>query len=470
MANGGGKDWIAAGIAALGSLKLTVALLAMSIFLVFAGTVAQIDAGIWTVVDKYFRTAITLIPVRVFFPRAWDVPGQIPFPGGWLIGAALVVNLLVSHAVRIRLEARGGRLGVGLAILAIGTLLTWLVVGSGFDADSAQAKASPTWRVTAQLLQATEAAVVLFLGCRILFGRKAGIVLLHAGIVVMMSSEIITGLAAREGQMTIDEGQTVSFVEDNRSVELAFVDRSDPARDDVVVVPKSRLVRPGPVEAPELPVDVEVLKPGLLINADLVRPSRDKANPATAGAGLSWIAEPRQEESGASSDQRVDLPAVYVRLREKGTGRDLGTYLAAVLLTLSADPQPVRVGDRTWTLSLRFPRTYKPYEVTLRDFQFAFYPGTKTPKDFSAYVHIHDRERGTEREARIWMNNPLRYHGDTLYQASWDGDAGTTTTLQVVTNAGWMLPYVACMIVATGMFGQFWLSFAAMLARRKETA
>ena len=35
-------------LAPLASLKLTVVLLAMSTFIVFAGTVAQIDKGIWT--------------------------------------------------------------------------------------------------------------------------------------------------------------------------------------------------------------------------------------------------------------------------------------------------------------------------------------------------------------------------------------------------------------------------------------
>jgi cytochrome c biogenesis protein ResB len=159
-----------------------------------------------------------------------------------------------------------------------------------------------------------------------------------------------------------------------------------------------------------------------------------------------------------------------VKLTEKGVGRDLGVWLAAVQLSMSGESQRVEVGGKRWAIALRFPRTYKPYEITLRDFQFAFYPGTEKPKDFSAYVTLSDRSRGSEREARIWMNNPLRYHGDTLYQSSWDGGPGTRTTLQVVTNAGWMIPYVACMIVATGMLGQFWITFSTRFASRKGVA
>ena len=73
---------------------------------------------------------------------------------------------------------------------------------------------------------------------------------------------------------------------------------------------------------------------------------------------------------------------------------------------------------------------------------------------------MHDDERGTVRDVRIWMNNPLRYRGDTLYQSSFDAETEKGTVLQVVDNKVWMAPYVACMIVALGMLGQFLLGFA----------
>ena len=55
-------------LAPLASLRLTVWLLALSMFLVFAGTWAQIDRGIWAVMDLYFRTWWAWIPVGIFFP------------------------------------------------------------------------------------------------------------------------------------------------------------------------------------------------------------------------------------------------------------------------------------------------------------------------------------------------------------------------------------------------------------------
>src|SRR5882672_5761497 len=138
-------------LAALGSLKLTVALLGMSIFLVFAGTLAQVDKGIWTVMEQYFRCFVAWVDFKIFFfPRDWNVPFSFPFPGGRLLGVLLLANLLVSHAGRIKFQARGSRLLIGLGILLAGFGITWRVITMAFDGDSSVGVLDPSKRVTLQ--------------------------------------------------------------------------------------------------------------------------------------------------------------------------------------------------------------------------------------------------------------------------------------------------------------------------------
>ncbi len=449
-------------LAVLGSLRLTVALLGMSVFLVFAGTLAQRFQGIGTVLQQYFRCTIAWVDLKVFYPESNPVSGAFPFPGGFLLGALLGINLLVSHAQRIRLQARGRRLLVGAAVLALGCLLTWMTISHVFDADSSEKKVDPFWRVTFQLLQGMGVAGVLFCGCHILFARKAGIVLLHGGILLMMSSELITHVAAEEGNLTVSEGESKNWVEDIRTSELAVIDPSQPGHDRVVAVPQRLLKRGGKIAHPELPFDIDVAPGGFLTNAGLQRPQPGDANPATAGEGLTVFAKPAAEATG----EQVDLPAAYVTLTDKAGGVSLGTWLVA----LGLDAQRVTAGGKAFDILLRFKRTYKPYEIYLTDFSASFYEGTQKPKDFSAFVRLIDREKGTNREVRIWMNNPLRYRGDTLYQSSWDGTVGTTTTLQVVSNSGWMVPYLGCMIVAVGLLGQFGLHLLGFLRARRDAA
>ena len=73
------------------SLRLTVVLLLLSIVLVFAATIDQVHLGVWGVQEKYFRSFFVFLKVpgtAFFFPV---------FPGGYLLGGVLIVNLIAAH-------------------------------------------------------------------------------------------------------------------------------------------------------------------------------------------------------------------------------------------------------------------------------------------------------------------------------------------------------------------------------------
>ena len=135
----------------LASLRLTVALFAMAIFLVFAGTLAQVDKDIWQVMQEYFRTLAgldrfsSLFSPFVFHRRSAAPPRRFPFPGGFLIGGMMGVNLLAAHALRFTVQARGARLLAGLAVIAIGVVLTWMVVEGGSGKDTIEGAAPFAW-------------------------------------------------------------------------------------------------------------------------------------------------------------------------------------------------------------------------------------------------------------------------------------------------------------------------------------
>jgi hypothetical protein len=392
-------------IAPLASLRLTVALLAMSMFLVFAGTWAQIDRGIWAVMELYFRTWWAWIPVGIFFPRDWNVPGVIPFPGGWTIGFVMMANLLAAHTVRFR------------------------------------------WTKD-----------------------RIGIVLIHVSLIMLLVGEFVTGVFAVESRMSIDEGQTVSYAEDTRSVELAIVDVTDPDQDHVVVIPQRLLQHRKRVSHPDLPFDVRVDR--FLVNANLVDASRAPAAALHGNQGaavMSGIAAVAKSPAAGVGDDEMDLPVAQVTLLDGD--QEMGTWLTGLWFTLvpTQGYQVVSVDGRRYELWLRFVRHYKPYEVTLIDFKHDKYLGTSTPKNFSSLVRLQDRENNLDHEVLIWMNHPLRHRGETFYQASFkQGDKGTV--LQIVKNPGWLLPYVACTIGAIGLAWHFGQTLMRFLRRQSKAA
>src|SRR5262245_44860678 len=88
----------------LADLRITVTLFVLAMLIVFWGTLAQVDNGVWTIVQKYFRSFFVWVPLKVImFNSIKDAETAIPFPGGWLIGSAMFVNLLAAHAVRFKL-------------------------------------------------------------------------------------------------------------------------------------------------------------------------------------------------------------------------------------------------------------------------------------------------------------------------------------------------------------------------------
>ncbi|MDY3557146.1 cytochrome c biogenesis protein ResB [Gemmata sp. JC717] len=245
------------GLKALSSLQLTVGLLAVGVLLVFFGTLAQLDFGIWTVVDKYFWSWTVNVPFELFhklltkfwqqeFPAGGaEWKGSFPFPAGKAVGLAMLVNLLAAHATRFR--------------------LTW---------------------------------------------KRTGVFLIHGGLILLFAGEFVTREFAVEQQMQIEEGSSADFATDTRNVELVLVDPTNPGFDRVTAISQQRLtgVEPGErIRHPELPVDVEVLE---FMKNSVPVGVPDVTAPGEPTDGV-FLAAPKGS-TGAG-------PAAYVRLHTRGT-------------------------------------------------------------------------------------------------------------------------------------------------------
>ena len=117
---------------------------------------------------------------------------------------------------------------------------------------------------------------------------------------------------------------------------------------------------------------------------------------------------------------------------------------------------------------MRTARYYKPYSVTLQKFTHERYAGTDIPKNFASKVTLIDPERSVNRDVLIYMNHPLRYRGETLYQAGFQQD-DRATILQVVHNPSFLAPYVACVIVAAGLLVQFGFHLVGFARQKRST-
>ncbi|HTY88018.1 MAG TPA: cytochrome c biogenesis protein ResB [Candidatus Acidoferrum sp.] len=287
--------------------------------------------------------------------------------------------------------------------------------------------------------------------------RKIGILLIHLGIVLLLLGQMLTDLLSRESMLHLRLGETKNYTEADRAFELAVLDTTRPDLNQVVAIPCSRLVRQGQADIPGMPLQLRLKT--FYANSALDQQSQPGFAPVKTTAGLGtdlwWRETPRETEMN-----RVDMPSAVVEVvTPRGA---LGTFLVSAWLD---QPQAFSYDNRRYELRLRQERFYLPFSLHLIEFRHDKYPGTDIPKNFSSRVRLQNRATGEDREVRIFMNNPLRYGGETFYQASFDPD-DQGSILQVVHNPSWLTPYLACVLVAVGLTIQFLSHLIPFLKRR----
>ena len=170
----------------LTSLKLTIFCLACAMVLVFLGTLDQVHIGVYEAENRYFKSLFLF----------WSPPNtglRIPwFPGGYIVGTLLLVNLIAAHVARFK--------------------LSWNKIG------------------------------ILFL--------HSGLILLLVG---QLFADIFIDL---ESQMRLDQGQTRNYSESLYHDELAIIDTSGHDSDRVISIPDSRLYKGDRIALPTDSIEI----------------------------------------------------------------------------------------------------------------------------------------------------------------------------------------------------------------------
>jgi hypothetical protein len=288
---------------------------------------------------------------------------------------------------------------------------------------------------------------------------RLGLWVVHAGLILLVAGEFVTGAFQVETRMSIEQGQTVNYLESYHEMELAVSDITDPAHQVVYSVPEPLLRRNAAVNLPGTPLTINVKR--YFPNAVLApRGAGDPPSPATMGIGAGVKIT---EAPAAASDSEVNNTSAFIE--PLAGNRSYGTWLVSTAL---GAPQTFVYEGRNYSLAIR-PRRYQlPYSVTLKKFSHDVYPGTQIPKNFSSLVHLSNPAKGEERDVLIYMNQPLRYDGKAFYQASF-GKGDTLSILQVVTNPGWILPYVSCTVITLGLLTHFGITLFQALKRRQAS-
>ena len=107
----------------LAGLRLTVALLILSILLVLLGTLEQVHWGVWHIQKEYFASWFCL------YPLDRSAAFHMPLPGGFLLGGLLIANLGCAHFRHFKATWKNFGITIihsGLLLLLAGGFITAL--------------------------------------------------------------------------------------------------------------------------------------------------------------------------------------------------------------------------------------------------------------------------------------------------------------------------------------------------------
>ena len=401
------------------SLKLTVVLLAFAIVLVFIGTVAQADEGLYGAQAHYFKQWLVL--------GAHLFGHKIPLilPGGYLLGTLLLVNLVASHIFRFEFSKK--KLGIQLAhagviVLLVGQLST--------DLLSRELQMHFTEGETRSFSDsATDYELIFISGNEITAIPER---MLHAGDELKIASLPFT----------------IRVKAHWHNSDLNF-------------------------RAPMLQNVPPLTTNGIAVNFDFRKVDDAKSMDArnNPSAVLEFLTPAGTLGTWVASDWAGDTSLVEA---VRNGYAQMGTAMAQKIASQLTAPQSIVVDGKKFTFTLRPARVYHPFSLTLLKASHTVYPGTDIPKDFRSRVRIDNPQAHERREVEISMNHPLRYGGYTYYQYQMDAgqiaeQAGRTpsSVLSVVRNPGWLTPYVGCAMVGAGLLMQFLYHLAGFVNKRK---
>ncbi len=409
----------------LTSLRLTVVLLAFAIIIVFVGTLAQVDEGLYNAQARYFRQWI------VFGADFFGHRIPLILPGGYLIGTLLVANLLAAHIYRFQLTVK--KIGIQIAHAGVILLLVGQLATDMLARESQMRLSEGQTKSYAESAQNFEFAVM----------NQSGP---HTTRVVTIPGRLL----ARGGEI------------------------QDPNLPFTILVKQYWKNSEPNFRAPMMSNAPPLVPNGVAQHFDFSPAAEakdmDDRNVPTAVVELDgpngslgdWVIS----DWTADDNLIADLQQSYAQ--------QVGPQMTQGIIGDLTEPQSVVVGGTNYTFELRPLRMNFPFSLTLLKATHTIYEGTDIPKDFRSLVRLRNPQTGEDRQVQIHMNAPLRYDGLTFYQYQMDAgqaaaEAGHTpsSVLQVVHNPGWLTPYIGCAMVGLGLLIQFTFHLVGFITKRK---
>lgn len=262
---------------------------------------------------------------------------------------------------------------------------------------------------------------------------RAGTILTHLGILLLLGGGILTALTQAEGYLSLREGQTGNAISDYHNRVL----RIEKEGALLSAIPFDGLVAGTRIVQADIPFRVTPIS---LCKNCRPAPVKDPRNRRGLAEQMALSSAPDNKEA------ETNLSGVTLQFTGLPGEQD-GLYIA--MEEIPHIPSVTMDGTK-FEFFMRREERILPFSIELVDFQQKFHPGTATARAYSSDIIVHDGNINWP--AKISMNEPLRYKGYTVYQASFiEKPDGEYTVLSIVRNQGRAFPYIASLLIFAGL-------------------
>ncbi len=262
---------------------------------------------------------------------------------------------------------------------------------------------------------------------------KAGIILSHLAIIILLFGGLLTALTQKEGYLMLAEGQNGAAISDYH--DRIFTIEKD--QNIIADIPYDDLRKNETLAIKDLPFKVRI--DDLCNNC---KPALVKDEPGRHG----FAHEVALLDAPAEAENEANLSGITFSVFGAPDNQD-GIW--AVMEEIPHRPV-VMFDDINYSFHIGRAQRTLPFTVELVDFRRELHPGTDVARGFASDVIVHDG--AVEWPVTIRMNEPLRYKGYTFYQASFAiRPDGEYSVLSVVENKGRVFPYIASALLFIGL-------------------
>ncbi|MHC4953630.1 MAG: cytochrome c biogenesis protein ResB [Planctomycetota bacterium] len=291
--------------------------------------------------------------------------------------------------------------------------------------------------------------------------RRAGIFIIHLGIALMLTGNLVEFLFAEKGYMPLGEGESGDQYYSYTEWEIAVLESTGEGKERVHIVPGEQFEDLGPADSVSVSgsnLPFTLILTGFVPNCE----------PAIGPEGPVLRSLPLDPEEGSRNIAGISAAAV-----------DSGGMRRETILWGRGGSAPwvFKTGGKDWGVVLRKRQFQLPFRVELRKAEGDNHPGTGMASRYASDVTRY--EGNTVHDVHISMNEPMRHSGYIFYQSGFQPPSRMTggraiSTFSVSRNPTDRVPLYACIVIAIGLLWHFLVKLygytMAEVRRREKVA